>query len=53
LYLLDPGKFSVTVLSKDDMKQLSIELIEVTGQRTVIDFELPPGRLCLVRVRKR
>ena len=53
LYLLDPGNYSVEVLSKDDMKQRSVELIEVTGQRTVIEFELPPGRLCMVRVRRR
>ncbi|MFC1607316.1 hypothetical protein ACFL47_05035 [Candidatus Latescibacterota bacterium] len=52
LYLLDPGNYSVTVLSKDDMKEHSVELIEVTGKRTVIDFELPPESLCLMRVRR-
>ena len=52
-YLLDPGKYTLTVAPKDEQARQSSRTygFTVDGRRTRISFTLPARRLCTVSVR--
>jgi len=54
LYLLDPGKYILTIAPKDtqDRKLLQRHKLTVKGLRTRVCFELPPRKLCVLRLFK-
>jgi len=51
-YLLDPGKYKLTVATKDgDQEKLSqTRGFVVQGRRTRVNFDLPPRKLCVLRI---
>jgi hypothetical protein len=51
-YLLDPGKYKLTVTTKDSDKEKLSQTHEfaVKGRRTRVSFDLPPHRLCALRI---
>ncbi len=44
LYLLQPGRYSLTVAGEQ-------QIFQVTGPRTRVEWALPPGHMCLLTVR--
>ncbi len=48
--LLDPGGYTLTVMEKADGRKLETKVFNVTGPRARVQFTLPPGRLCELRV---
>jgi hypothetical protein len=54
-YLLDPGKYSLTIAAKNDgaQKSLAADEFVVKGRRTRLSFELPPRKLCVLHIRCR
>ena len=52
LYLLDKGKYNLTVTAKEaaGRTRLATKSITVKGPRTRISFELPPGKLCALKI---
>ncbi|GAH75325.1 unnamed protein product, partial [marine sediment metagenome] len=54
-YLLDPGKYTFTIATKENGGQKSLVTDEfvVQGRRTRIFFELPPRKPCVLRIRCR
>jgi hypothetical protein len=50
LYLLSPGRYTFQVLEDGSRPTAKPAPFSVTGPRTRISFELPPGRLCILRV---
>ncbi|MCD6288229.1 MAG: hypothetical protein J7M12_03855, partial [Candidatus Hydrogenedentes bacterium] len=50
LYLLDPGKYKVTLINKSTGKHLKNDRVTVTGQRTRIKFRIPSLTPCVLRV---
>jgi len=52
LYLLSPGTYQVTLAEKETGAGLMPRRpLEVSKSRTRVSFSLPPGRLCVLRVR--
>jgi len=51
LYLLDPGEYVVTL--EADGTALQRQDLTVIGSRVSVQFELPPRRVCVLRVRQR
>lgn len=52
LYLLSPGRYRLSLVEKDTGKTLSEQPISVESQRTAVRFELPPRKLCLLRIQE-
>ncbi|MBL7187387.1 MAG: hypothetical protein ISS70_13785 [Phycisphaerae bacterium] len=52
-YLLEPGKYELTVTTKNGDKEKLSETREfvVQGRQTRVSFYLPPRRLCVLRIR--
>jgi hypothetical protein len=52
-YLLDPGKYELTITTKDgrERKSPATQEFVVRERRTRVSFELPPRRLCVLRIR--
>lgn len=52
LYLLEPGKYTMSVTPNDSVKGASATLseVEVTKRKTRVSFDLPPRKLCVVRI---
>jgi len=51
-YLLDPGKYTLTIAAGNGggQKLLATDEFVVEGRRTRVFFELPPRKLCVLRV---
>ena len=51
-YLLDPGKYTLTIVTSDGegQKLMAADEFAVKGRRTRVFFELPPRKLCVLRV---
>jgi hypothetical protein len=54
-YLLDPGEYELTITAADRQNQqlLGVYDLAVKGHRTRVSFEIPPRRLCALRIRPR
>ncbi len=54
-YLLDPGKYTLTIATRDagGQKSLVTDEFVVQGRRTHIFFELPPRKPCVLHIRCR
>ena len=50
LYLLQKGRYTVSVIEKQSGRKLSEQPLEITGPRAAVRFELPPKRPFLLRI---
>lgn len=52
-YLLDPGKYELTITTKDgrERKLPATQEFVVKKRRTRVSFKLPPRKLCVLRIR--
>jgi hypothetical protein len=51
LYLLSPGRYSSVLLDgNSDLELHPSDEFTVRGPRTKIELELPPGKLCVLKV---
>ena len=52
LYLLTPGRYTLTLADSDGNPLAAPKPFQVDGPRTRIDFELPPGRPCVLQAQR-
>jgi len=53
LYLLKAGQYTFRLVNKTTSEAISSQPVNVGGQRTLIQFELPPKTLCILKVQPR
>jgi hypothetical protein len=55
LYLLKPGEYTLSLTAKngEEQRPLTTDKFVVNSGRTRVYFELPPRRLCILKIRRR